>query len=106
MKWEKVKEAVACDVYTMIAIGRSVEVMTTMLVDMIASEKFELAREGAFKKYADKAWEVVMNWDIRQVHKLRELFPESFPRSLRGKSLVAEYDEDGDWCVYKAGGES
>lgn len=42
---------------------------------------------------------IVMNWDIRCVGKLRELFPTSFPRSLRSGPLLAEFNDGGDWVV-------
>lgn len=97
MKWETVKKHVAANLYTVISQGRDHELLSTMLLDMISSGKFQLSRD-AFPAYADKAVEVVMAWDIRCAGKLRELFPWAFPRSLQGKSrLIAEYDEAGDW---------
>lgn len=101
MKWDKVKKHVAANLYTVISQGRDTELLTTMLIDMISSEEFQLSRD-AFPVYADKAVEVVMAWDIRCVGQLRDLFPWAFPVSLRKGGLVIAYDSDEDWAVNAA----
>lgn len=45
--------------------------------------------------------ELIDNWDVRQVGKLIELFPESVPAKYRGKPLTCYMadNEDCDWMV-------
>ena len=106
MKWEKVKRFVATNVYDMIIQGRDWKnTCPIILIDLIKSEidlnkvKGETSLHGRiFKLYADYAEKIIMNWDIRRAESLRKLF--EFPKSLQKGKLVAEYDEDGDWCVF------
>lgn len=101
MKWETVKKTVADQVHWWIIEGRNYENMSSMLLDMISSGNFKPAHE-AFPEYAAKAREVIMNWDIRCVGRLREVLPQFFPPSLKSGHLIAEYDENGDWVIFKA----
>lgn len=101
MKYEKVKQAVGRGVYTTVIEGRDFNVMATILIDKMLGEKPKpIKHYETFKEYADFAWEVIQNWDVRCVGRLRELFPQHFPPSLSKGSLVCEYDEQGDWAVY------
>lgn len=45
--------------------------------------------------------ELIENWDVRQVRKLIELFPECVPAKFRGKQLTCFMadNEDCDWMV-------
>ncbi len=107
MKWENVKQTVGRGVYTVISEARSEEVRAIALVDMLSSN-FQVLRELSpdrkhaheiLKAYADKAWDIIQNWDIREAGKLRDLFPDFFPRSLQKGRLQAGYDDKGNWDV-------
>jgi len=104
MKWKKVKDQVAREVYTMIIEGRSMETMATILVDFVITGTRPpgaslVCSRSSFKAYAAKAWEVIQNWDIRSASRLRDLFPGTFPRSLSKGNLKAFYDDQGDWSI-------
>ena len=108
MKWETVKTTVGREVRTAILNGQANDLI---LVDLIGSDFAAMkgtagaagcSHHAVTKLYADKAWEVIQNWDIRCVGKLRELFPAMFPKSLGTGPLVADMDESGDWVVLKA----
>jgi hypothetical protein len=102
MKWETVKATVAGHLHSSIIEGRSWETDSAILIDLLASN-FELKRGkdnySLRKAYADKAFEVVSNWDIRSASKLRDLFPGFFPPSLK-KKLIVEYGESGEWEIF------
>ncbi len=101
MKFELVKKTVGQGVYSSIIEGRDWNVMATILFDKCLGAKPKPIRHyETFKEYADFAWSVIQNWDVRMVGKLREIFPQHFPPSLRKGGLVCEYDEAGDWAVY------
>ena len=92
---------VAQGVYTGIIEGRDWNTMVTILVDKMLGENPQTNRRyETFKEYADFAWSIIENWDVRMVGRLRDLFPQHFPHSLRKGQLVCEYDEQGDWAVY------
>lgn len=97
MKWETVQETVASGVRQLIIEQRSYEIYTTILRDMIASGKFGLSRDIT-PAYADFAYDTIMQWDIRCVERLRELFCGFFPKSLRKGRLAASLEETG-WEV-------
>ena len=107
MKWEKVKKFVASNVYNVIIQGRDWEnTCPIILIDLINSsvdlnslKSGSLLSDRIFQTYADYAVDIIMNWDIRCASKLRDLF--GFPPSLNKGILVAEYDEDGDWAIFK-----
>lgn len=100
MKYEKVKQTVARNVYEMIMQGRDSNIMATILMDKLLGDKPKSpCAHKTFKEYADFACNIIDNWDIRCVGKLREIFP-FFPPSLQKGDLICDYDEDGDWCVY------
>lgn len=107
MKYEALKARVAGDVYAAVAHNRSpgsnpslgMDAAAAALFDSIAERRpFEASR----RELAEKCLHVVMAWDVRMVGKLRELFPDSFPPTLRTGSLVAVLDDAGDWIVVRA----
>jgi len=100
MKWETVKQKVARDLYTGIMTRPdSGEIIFATVFD--AMEKRRPPRES-IKALADAVYDRVMAWDVRCCAKLRELFPNAFPPSLQKGNLSAEYDEGGDWVVFKS----
>lgn len=101
MKWETVKSRVAAEVHSAIIQGRSWETMATILVDFVSGgqPKSPISSRESFKLYADKAAEVINNWDIRCAGKLRDLFPGAFPKSLSKGQLVGEHDASGEWVL-------
>jgi hypothetical protein len=102
MKFETIKKKVAQGVYTNIIEMRDWNTMATILIDKMLSGKPKPIRHyETSKEYADFAWTVIDNWDVRMVGKLRELFPQHFPPTLLKGDLICDYDVDGDWAVYK-----
>lgn len=100
MKWEIVKKNVISGVRT--EILRDWEHSTKITLDLIACNfetKKGKSRSEVLEIYADKAADIINNWDIRGTERLRHLFPKYFPKSLKGK-LIADYDEQGDWAIY------
>ena len=101
MKYEKVKEHIGRELYSMIIEGRDPNILATILIDKCLTGKPKKFRYcETWKEYADFAWGIVQNWDIRMIGKLREIFPYHFPKTLQKGNLVAEYDEDGDWAIF------
>ena len=103
MKWETIKQQVGGQLRESILRG-SGESYSLILVDLVDSNFAAKRGKASFEVitlYADKAQEVIDHWDVRMVGRLRELFPDFFPRSLKHGPLIAEYDDAGDWQVYK-----
>jgi len=101
MKYDKVKEHIGRELYSTIIGGHDVNILATILLDKCLSGRPKKAHSyETFKEYADFAWEVVQNWDIRCIGRLREIFPNYFPKTLQKGKLVAEYDDNGDWCLF------
>lgn len=102
MKYEAIKKQVAQNVYSMLEQGRGGDTTYAAAVaamfDAIAERR---PFEQSMKALADKCYNIIMNWDIRMVGKLRELFPVFFPASLRTGKLQCDYDGAGDWIVFK-----
>lgn len=111
MKYEALKAEVARGVST--KIMGSFEVMDTILIDLLRSN-FEVIRalppydkhhEKIAEQYADKAFEIIMNWDIRAIKRLRELFREYFPakfRSCKGFNAEMADNDNCDWMIEPA----
>jgi hypothetical protein len=105
MKWRKVQDHVIAWVRTGIIEGRSIDLMNAMLIDMLATD-FEVRKQAGgqhwkmIQLYADKAEQIIRDWDIRMVGRLREIFPHALPVTLHKGKLVCGYDEDGDWEVF------
>jgi hypothetical protein len=54
----------------------------------------------ASKEVEAAAVKAVDNWDIRGAERLRAIFPEAFPESLReGKLIAYMRDSDAEWVV-------
>ena len=97
MKYETIKKQVARNVYTQVfQCGAG---WNEILVDLIHFEK-PIPPRQAIKDCANLAYDRIMNWDIRCIGKLRELFPDYFPKSLLKGDLILEYGENG-WEVFK-----
>jgi hypothetical protein len=104
MRWERVKKEVASQVYNAVLSCAEPVTYTAILKDLIASDfsiKRGLSSAELVKSYADKAYEVVMAWDVRCVGRLRDLFPDYFPKDLRKSVLAAYMLDDGtnSWVV-------
>ena len=104
MKWDKILRNIAADVRAAV-LHMTGDTIGIILADLVASYYQVLRDEGkthreAVEIYADKAYDHVMEWDIRACGRLRDLFPQFWPKSLMGE-LVAEYDDDGDWALYR-----
>lgn len=106
MKWETVRNQVGRGVYTVVQELRSPQVINDILLDVIFNPAKDLPKPLAHgklaKRYAEKAWEVIQNWDIRSAERLRTLFPQYWPPSLRKGKLHAELVDrsdgmDSDW---------
>ena len=101
MKWETLQKKVATDVSNSVITSHN---FSSITLDLVACN-FETHKNKntyqVIKSYADEVYKRIMSWDIRLVGKLRDLFPEYFPRSLRKGNLNLFIDESGDWCVQK-----
>ena len=99
MRWDKVKTDIACDLFTQITNGRY---NGQMLTD-IAYSDFEQVRGRTHlqvvEAYAGAVYRAVMAWDVRSVEGLRRRFPELWPKSLSKGVLIADQDENSNWCV-------
>ena len=98
MKWELIKKNVARNVCSSIYEPATFEVMANILIDSMASE-MPVSR-NKLKDYADKVYDVIMSWDIRGAERLRELFPNDFPKKLSKGELVGYMGEDGFWHIF------
>jgi hypothetical protein len=109
MKYETLKIQVAKRVYTQImsewfSMGDNEDIdfgndaNLAILFDAIAEKRPVRASR---QDLANKCYEVVMDWDVRMVGRLREIFPKYFPASLKKGKLVAYMadNEDCDWMV-------
>jgi hypothetical protein len=105
MKWEVIKITVARGVFNQClqCLG---DMPSLMLLDLVASD-FAAARgrhsHEIATAYAEKAFERVMDWDVRCVGRLREIFPQHFPESLRTGRLACYMADNAncDWMVEK-----
>lgn len=106
MKWDKVRQGVASELYTRIRDCKMN--LDEMLVDLLGSD-FKVLRDlpseekchfGICQKYADQAYNRIMDWDVRCAGRLRDLFPSYWPKSLGRGKLVAGIGESGDWEVW------
>ncbi len=104
MKWETVKQKVIDQVHFHIVRADIGTTATDILVDLALSD-FEAAKglraDEIRRVYADKAAEVLRQWDVRAVGRLRELFPWAFPPSLSKGTLKVFMDDspEANWCV-------
>lgn len=106
MKWEVIKREVARGVFTDITRGVG-DTLGLILVDLLGSD-FAAAKgrysHEILEQYAEQARLRVMDWDVRCVGRLRELFPKHFPPSLQKGKLIAYLADNpnSDWMVEKA----
>lgn len=104
MRWEEVKKTVAREVFTRIQQCCLPEIYGAICRDLIASG-FEVAKGRHSLEiataYAEKARERIMDWDVRAVGRLRDLFPWAFPPSLRTGALICYMADNAncDWMV-------
>lgn len=102
MRWNTVKKRVADEVYTGILHNSfNYDAVAATLMDAVA--ECRTVRESA-ADLAFRCHEIIMNWDVRSVGRLRDLFPQYFPHSLKRGPLKA-YMEDCDgspWVVERA----
>lgn len=61
----------------------------------------ETVRRSTLSEVKAKGLGIISDWDVRNVRKLIELFPESVPAKYRGKQLTCYMadNEDCDWMV-------
>lgn len=97
MRYERIKATVARSVYSQIIQHRSENCAAEMaaMFDAVAEKRpFGVS----LQVLADRCYDIIMNYDVRCVGKLRELFPGHFPATLRKGQLIAVYDDTG-WDV-------
>ena len=102
MKWDTVKRRVADAVYTgILNQHHSMDAQAAAMMDAIAERR--TVRESA-ADLAFQCHDIIMRWDVRMVTKLRDLFPQYFPNSLRSGNLLAymEDSEHSPWVVERA----
>jgi hypothetical protein len=105
MKWDKVKSTIAREVYSNIKNTSISTNVANILLDLVVSD-FQLCKENkiaprkTIQLYADKAYEIIMNWDIRCINRLRDLFPSYFPKSLMKGELIIDFTDN--WYVFTA----
>jgi len=103
MKWEKVKERIAREVYTYIKnVGYvdSTLLACLLLTRDVTGEKLPFAERVQY--FADKVFDTVMRWDIRSATKLKEVFPAYFPKSLRHGFLIEQTDNGWELIPYSS----
>jgi hypothetical protein len=99
MKWETLKQKVASENYTQILTGtHRGDVILTAIFDSMAEKR---PPRESLKALADTVYDRIMQWDIRCVEKLRELFLESFPKALQSGPLGCWMDNEGNWIVIR-----
>lgn len=96
MKWDTIKKEVADGVASRLAQVRRWEDAAKMLADIAVSATPGLSPAD----YAEKAREAIMAWDVRAADRLRDLFPQEWPRRMRG-NLCAEPDGKGGWDIWR-----
>jgi hypothetical protein len=100
MKYQALLRQVSINVREQILRGGGdirYEAAAAALFDAIAEKRnFNTSLAAISEKVSD----IIEAWDIRCISRLRNLFPEAFPKTLRKGKLYAEYDENADWCVF------
>ena len=98
MLYETIKERIADGVRTAILANAMPAANSAAILDAFAERR--PARQS-LTALADLTCKRIMNWDIRCIGKLRELFPEHFPPSLRKGPLRCDFGGDDGWEVYR-----
>lgn len=101
MKYETLLNNVAADVHYSV-INSVWMTDDTAVAALFAAAMAPAPAHATIRHLADEASKIVLRWDVRAIGRLRELFPRSFPRSLRSGRLVADYDQNGDWVICRA----
>lgn len=105
MIWDTLKKRLAAEIATKTLY--SSENAALVLTDL-ATSNFEAMRNRGkvgdswrhvLFDYRDAVYGQVMAWDIRCVGRLRDVFPDAFPRSLRKGTLTCYMDDKARWCV-------
>lgn len=78
---------------------QSARAAAAMLFDSVAERRPVADSAEALAQHCRR---VIDAWDVRCVGRLRELYPEAFPATLRRGPLVAEITDDGEWHVVPA----
>ena len=99
MKWDALKKRVASELYTSVMHGALTGEILADLAITGFREKRGRDRGQTIQAYANAVYEQVIAWDIRCVGRLRDLFPNSFPRTLRKGVLCGWQDDTGTWNV-------
>jgi len=98
MKYDILIDRVAVNVRTSIIRGAGLDGhLTLAAIDVMHTHKMD--GRASIDFIADKCYEIIINWDVRMIGKLRDIFPVYFPRSLRKGNLICGYNSDGDWEV-------
>jgi hypothetical protein len=100
MKWESIKLQVIQYMVPRLRAGIDIKQVTAILAHSLSHN---VDFRTASKEVEDAAVKVVDNWDIRGAERLRDIFPEAFPKSLReGKLKAYMRDSDAEWVIEKA----
>lgn len=91
MKWETLKDRV-----TAVALQDATMLPYYALQDAHAERRDWWTSHDELQLLIRKR---IAAWDVRLVGKLRELFPQAFPRALRTKNLVAYLNDNSDWII-------
>ena len=108
MKWETIKKRVASGVRKMILTCPGTfpeEVVRDLIGSDFAALKRGIPIHDINQVYAEAAYDRIMEWDIRGIGKLRDLFPRFFPGTLQRSELRCYImdDPDGTWMVEAKG---
>jgi hypothetical protein len=96
-RWDKLQKRIGAELYSSIIENRG-NVMPQVAACFDAMAERRPPRES-LKALAERVYQTIMHWDIRQVGKLRGLFPEYFPKSLRTGHLDCYIDEHENWVI-------
>lgn len=104
MKWEALKQRVAAEVRTAIIEGRDYwQRDNDREAGWIGALRMSIGERRPWREcvdvLADAAYTRVMEWDVRCVGTLRDLFPAYFPKSLQKGRLTA-YMQDSPSCPW------
>lgn len=98
--WDNLKQRIARDVYSSINIYNQ-NAMTSILLEHLhnPTQDFRSECQKSLAYLKNKAYDIVMAWDIRMAKTLFNIFPNSVGKTLREGNIVADYDEKGRWVL-------
>lgn len=112
MKWDTLKRNVKMHaMHISWVAGAPIEVVAHLLAEVVSGhgldEKVRARMDSKGLRFRsavldvcqDHIEEIIDKWDIRSVGRLRDLFPEAFPKNLRTGRIHAYINERGDWVV-------